>query len=229
MGTDVQTDSIEPRQPLPDSGSRSSRWRPVVEVVLIASVLALFTRTFLVQAYRIPSPSMEPTLLVGDHLLMNKFVFGTGAGRLGRLLPQRDVRPGDLVSFRGTEDPRHEMLKRCIATAGQQVQLEAKELFVDGRRIDESAYVTHVDERIYPPSEYLHQSYRRRDSWGPEPVPPGGLFCLGDNRDVSRDSRFFGAVATNAVRGRPLFVYWSRDRERGRWAIRWRRTLHLPR
>ena len=196
--------------------------------LLVAAVFALFTRAFLVQAYRIPSASMAPALLVGDHLLINKFIFGAGAGRWGPLVPQREVRPGDLVTFRGIEEPTQEMLKRCVATAGDEVEIDAKRLRVDGAPVDESAYVVHSDELVYPRSDFLHETVWRRDSFGPERVPEGGLFCLGDNRDISRDSRFFGPVGTDLVRGRPLIVYWSRTGEGG-WGVRWRRTLHVPR
>lgn len=201
----------------------------IAGALLVAAVFAFFTRTFLVQAYRIPSESMAPALMVGDHLLINKFIFGAGAGRWGFLVPQREVRPGDLVTFRSIEEPSQEMLKRCVATAGDEVEIDAKRLRVDGVPVDESAYVVHSDELVYPRSDFLHETVWRRDSFGPERVPDGGLFCLGDNRDISRDSRFFGPVGTDLVRGRPLLVYWSRARETGPWAFRWRRTLHVPR
>ncbi len=197
--------------------------------LLVAAVFALFTRAFLVQAYRIPSESMEPALLVGDHLLINKFIFGAGAGRWGPLVPQREVRRGDLVTFRGLEDPAQELLKRCVAKAGDEVEIEAKELLLNETAVDESAYIVHSDELVRSRSDFLHETVWRRDSFGPERIPEGGLFCLGDNRDISRDSRFFGSVAADLVRGRPLLVYWSRDREGGRWGVRWRRTLHVPR
>ena len=211
------------------STGRLKVWRDGADVLLVAAILALFVRAFLVQAYRIPSQSMEPTLVVGDHLLINKFVFGAGAGRWGPLIPQREVRPGDLVTFRGVEDPAHELLKRCVATEGTEVEIDSKMLLVDGHEVNEAAYVVHSDARVYPRSEFLHESFWRRDAYGPEPVPAGSLFCLGDNRDISRDSRFFGPVGTELVRGRPLLVYWSRDAEAGRWAVRLRRTFHVPR
>ena len=109
-------------------------WRDGAQVLLVAATLALFVRVFLVQAYRIPSESMEPTLVVGDHLLINKFIFGAGAGRWGPFVPQREVRPGDLVTFRGIEDPAQELLKRCVATAGAEVEIDSKKLRVNGRR-----------------------------------------------------------------------------------------------
>jgi len=198
-------------------------------VFLAAAVSALFVRTFLVQAYRIPSESMEPTLLVGDHLLINKFVFGAGAGQWGPLVPQRAVRRGDLVTFRGLEDPSHELLKRCVATGNDLVRIEAKQLYIDGQPVDESAYAVHSDSRTFHRSDFLHETVWRRDSFGPERIPENSLFCLGDNRDISRDSRTFGPVGTNLVRGRPLIVYWSRDRDEGRWSARRERTFLAPR
>ncbi len=196
--------------------------------LIVAGVLALFTRVFLVQAYRIPSDSMAPTLVVGDHLLINKFIFGAGAERWSFLLPQRQVRPGDLVTFRSQQAP-HELLKRCVANGGDTVEIDGKRLRVDGDTVDESGYVVFTDDDVYPRSEFLHEDVWRRDSFGPLDLEEGTLFCLGDNRDVSRDSRFFGPVDTNLVRGRPLLIYWSRDREAGRWGVRWRRSLHMPR
>ena len=204
-------------------------WRDGADVLLVAAILALFVRTFFVQAYRVSSESMEPAMMVGDHLLINKFIFGVGAGRWGPLVPQRQVRPGDLVIFRGVEDPAHELLKRCVASGGSEVEIKSKKLSVDGRDIDETGYVVHSDDRVYPRSEFLHESFRRRDAFGPERVPAGSLFCLGDNRDISRDSRFFGAIGTELVHGRPLLVYWSRNAEAGRWAFRWPRTFLVPR
>jgi len=198
-------------------------------VLLAAAVTALFVRTFLVQAYRIPSESMEPTLLVGDHLLINKFVFGAGAGLWGPLVPQRDVRRGDLVTFRGLENPSHELLKRCVAVGDDQVRIEAKQLYIDGQPVDETAYAVHSDSRTFQRSDFLHETVWRRDSFGPERVPGNGLFCLGDNRDISRDSRTFGPVGRNLVRGRPLIVYWSRNRDEGRWSTRWQRAFRAPR
>lgn len=204
-------------------------WRDGAEVLLVAAILALFVRAFFVQAYRVSSESMEPALMVGDHLLINKFIFGVGAGRWGPLVPQREVRPGDMVMFRGLEDPTHELLKRCMASGGGEVEIDSKRLRIDGRDIDETGYVVHSDDRLYPRSDFLHESFRRRDTFGPERVPADSLFCLGDNRDISRDSRFFGPIGTELVRGRPLLIYWSRDAEAGRWVFRWRRTFHAPR
>lgn len=187
-----------------------SLFRLYIEVVLVAVVLALFVRTFLVQAYTIPSGSMEDSLLVGDHILVNKFIFGPTAGKVEEwLLPQRPVRRGDVVVFDDPKDPTRALVKRCAATGNEVVEIVEKDLFVSGQRILEQ-YAKWTDRNTYPASLYLHEYLRHRDNFGPEAVPEGHLFFLGDNRDHSQDSRFWGFVATTQVRGRALTVFWSR-------------------
>jgi signal peptidase I len=188
--------------------------RDLLEALLVAVVFALFARTFLVQAFRIPSGSMEPTLWVGDHLLVNKFVFAaardpTPGGPLRRLLPARPPRRGDLVVFRYPEDPRRDFVKRCVALAGDTVEIRAKRLLVNGREVDDEGYTQRTDPTVHPPAAALEGGLRRRDHLGPLRVPAGHSFCLGDNRDESNDSRFWGPLPAGMVKGRALLVYWS--------------------
>ncbi len=182
--------------------------REYIEVLILSILLAVFARTFLVQAFEIPSGSMEPNLMVGDHLLVNKMIFGPAPTALERwLLPQRKVRRGDVVVFRHPEEPTRDLVKRCVATGGDEVRITDKTLWINQRPIEES-YAAYLDRNVYPESRFLRDELRHRDNFGPFRVPDEHLFCLGDNRDFSHDSRFWGTVPVTRVRGRALMVYW---------------------
>jgi signal peptidase I len=183
--------------------------RDLVEALLFSIVLALFTRTFLFQAFEIPSPSMEGNLLVGDHILVNKFVYGPAPTRIERtLLPVRSVARGDVVVFRYPVDPSRDFIKRCVALGGDHVEISNRRLWLNGRALDESAYVFHDDEAQGDP--FARYESRPLGDFGPFSVPRGSYFCLGDNRENSHDSRAWGPVLSELVRGRALLIYWSR-------------------
>ncbi|MDH3746302.1 MAG: signal peptidase I [Acidobacteriota bacterium] len=188
-----------------------STFREYLEALLVAILLATFVRTYLVQVFKIPTASMEKSLLVGDHILVNKFIYGTGAGDTadGLIQPRRRVRRGDVVVFKFPQNPGRDFIKRCVALPGDRVELRDKALFVNGKTVDESGYVFHADSRTYPASLFLPDDYRLRDNFGIYTVPDGELFVLGDNRDNSNDSRFWGSVPTSYVKGRALLIYWS--------------------
>lgn len=177
--------------------------------VLVAVILALFARTFLVQAFAIPSDSMAPNLQPGDQILVNRFIFTRWGAERSRLLPARPVERGDLVVFRFPQEPRRDFIKRCVALAGDVVEIRDKQLFVNDERIPEEHYVSFLDRRTYPRTLLLPEAFHRRDNFGPIEVRPGELFCLGDNRDRSNDSRFWGGVPHSYVKGRALLIYWS--------------------
>lgn len=176
-------------------------------------VLALFVRATLVQAYHIPSGSMEDTLFPGDFVLAEKLSFGAYVpGRLPgtntslpslRLPGFRSPRPGEIVIFENPDDTSVDLIKRCVAVAGQTVEVRDKELYVDGEPVLPPPGLKHSDGRVLPGN---------RDNFGPYVVPPGHLFVMGDNRDNSFDSRFFGAVPVDKLRARPLAVYFSWNR-----------------
>jgi signal peptidase I len=204
MGPDVSARPLSP-----PAAVRPSSPRELLDAILVAVVLALFVRTFLVQAFVVPTPSMEKTVLAGDHVVVNKFVFGPSAvGRLDRLLPRRPVRRGDLIVFKFPEDPRRDFVKRAVALAGDAVEIRSKQVFVNGNPEPGTA-AFHSEARVWPDDPELPEALRRRDQVPLLVVPPGTHFALGDNRDNSYDSRFWGPVPAGNLKGRPLFVYWS--------------------
>ncbi len=178
----------------------------------MAVVFATFARTWVVQAFKIPSGSMEQNLLIGDHILVNKFAYGPTRFAWERaLLPVRPARRGDVVVFQFPADPARDFIKRCIGLPGDTVELRDKALFVNGRAVRDEAYVYHSDARTFPRLPLLSESLWRRDNFGPYLVPADQYFFLGDNRDNSNDSRFWGPVGQTAIKGRALLVYWSSD------------------
>lgn len=184
-------------------GERSV-WREYIEALIIAAVFLLFTNTFVVQTFFIPSGSMEDTLLIGDHLFVNRFIFGpTPTGAEKGLLPFRTIRRGDIVIFRSPENPVLDLVKRCVAVGGDTVQVLNAQLYVNGKAANDSIYAVHknLDAGRYLDPRVLN--------FGPYTVPPGHYFCMGDNRDNSYDSRFWGTVPAHLVKGRALFIYWS--------------------
>ena len=181
------------------------------EALLIAIVFVNFARVFVFQAFKIPSGSMEDNLKVGDHIVVNKFVYGpTGDGLLSKLVPLRDVRRGDIVVFRSPEDPRIDFVKRVVGLPGETIAVRGKKVLIDGKVLDEP-YVLFIDKRTFPEGQYLPEPYRSRDYFGPFKIPPGHYFAMGDNRDNSRDSRFWGTVPRGYIKGRAFMVYWSFD------------------
>jgi signal peptidase I len=186
---------------------RLATLREYFEAVLVAVVFALFVKAFLFEAYQIPSGSMEDNLLVGDHVVVDKLAWAPRSLPWGPLLPRREIRPGDVVVFKGPGDPGRDFIKRAVAVGGETVEIRAKKLHVDGVERDEP-YVVHRDPALLTGSG-VPASLRGRDELPPAKVPPGTFFALGDNRDESRDSRSFGPVPRVLVKGRALFVYWS--------------------
>jgi signal peptidase I len=216
------------------AGKKRSIVREYVEAALWALVLTLILRAFVIQAFRIPSESMVPTLLVGDFLFVNKFEYGPKIPFTHVRLPGlRAPRTGDVIVFQFPGNPSQDYIKRCIATGGQTVEVRNKVVYVDGRpskAADAHAYhgdpavSCGPDVRPFPDDPALVTC---RDNFGPFRIPPGRLFMMGDNRENSNDSRFWGIVPMDYVKGRAMFLYWSWD---GSWIgghLRWRRLLNL--
>ena len=204
-----------------------------LESLLVTVLLALFATTFIVQAFKIPSPSMEKTLLVGDHLLVNKFIFGGTGAWYEKLLPYRPLRRGDIIVFKYPYADHQHFVKRVIGLPGDRLKMVDREVYVNGKLLNEP-YVVHDPTVGYDPFNYSFPPASQQfmalaglndapeiTKWrgelhnyvqgGELVVPPGKYFAMGDNRDRSLDSRFWGFVDQSAIMGRPLFIYWSID------------------
>ncbi len=173
--------------------------------ILVALVLALFIRTFFVQAYKIPSGSMIPTLLIGDHILVNKLVYGVRNPFTRTLwIKGRTPRRQEVVVFIYPKNRKVDFIKRVIGVPGDVIEIRNKRVYVNGKPLVEP-YVRHTDPRILP------AELSPRDNFGPVKVPPGHIFVMGDNRDESYDSRFWGFVPIRDVKGKALIIYFSWD------------------
>lgn len=195
--------------------SSKSSLRENIEAILIAIVLALFIRTFVVQAFKIPSGSMKETLKIGDHILVNKFLYGTRIPFTDiALLPLTSPKHGDIVVFKFPEDPDKDFIKRVVGVEGDTIEIRNKQLFVNGAPAD-------YEQAIFTDPVTIPRGVQPRDNFGPVRVPPGTLFVMGDNRDHSYDSRFWGGVDMKAVKGKAFMIYWSWDKEN--FGVRWSR------
>jgi signal peptidase I len=216
---------------------QKSTLREYTESILIAAILALFIRTFVFQAFKIPTGSMEDNLLVGDHILVNKFIYGPTATPLEDwLLPVRPLERQDVIVFRAPQEPDKDFIKRTIGLPGETVVVEGGEVVVDGQAIDDP----HANHKA------LYGSFH--DTREPMKVPPGEYFVMGDNRENSRDSRYWGTVPRGYIKGKAMLVYWSYEADEEAYATtsvsdsltqfgnvilhfftrtRWGRTLHV--
>src|SRR3954470_9788112 len=199
--------------------------RELIESLLVTVLLALFGTTFVVQAFKIPSQSMEPTLLVGDHLLVNKFIFGGRAHWYDAVLPYRDVRRGDVIVFKFPFQDHPHYVKRVVGMPGDRIKIVEQQVYVNGQRMQEP-FPYHDSNAPYdpflfnfPPADTNDLLSSMQPEWATEiathvvngelVVPPGRYFAMGDNRDHSWDSRYWGFVDRDAIMGRPLVIYWS--------------------
>jgi len=200
--------------------------REYLESFLIAVILALFVRTWVFQAFKIPSGSMEPNLQIGDHLIVNKMEFAPTASAIERvLLPHRDVHRGDVIVFKYPEDPERDFIKRVIGLPGDRVELRNKRVLINGQPI-EDPHAFYLD----PPSAARPaRPTDVREEYGPVTVPDRQFFVMGDNRDNSQDSRYWGFLPVSYVKGRALFIYFSIEEGASiaslAGGIRWSRIL----
>ena len=196
-----------------------SRLRENIEAILIAVVLALFIRTFIVQAFKIPSGSMKETLQIGDHILVNKFIYGVKLPFFQTtIIPVKNPKRGDIIVFKFPEDSGKDFIKRVVGVAGDVIEIKDKQVFVNHKHPDHS-YSINTDPHIIPPG------LEPRDNFGPVTVPKNSLFVMGDNRDYSYDSRFWGFVDLQKVKGKAFIIYWSWDK--GNFGVRWSRIGSL--
>ncbi|HXZ87477.1 MAG TPA: signal peptidase I [Candidatus Binataceae bacterium] len=240
MAEPVRNLKAQPAPPVPEAQSQKSALREYSEAFIVALALALILRTFFIQAYKIPSASMYPTLLVGDHIIVNKMVFGLRMpDSFFGLMPFADELPygkylfefekihrGDVVVFVFPEDKSKDFIKRVVGVPGDTIEVKAGMLYLDGK-LDPDPHA-HLE---LSPSQRTQNS--ERDSFGPFKVPPGEYFMMGDNRDRSYDSRFWGTATRDAIEGRAMFIYWSCDDDSSPlscfYDVRWSRLLHLVR
>ncbi len=194
---------------------KKSKFRENLEAVLIAILLALFIRAFIVQAFKIPSGSMKPTLQIGDHILVNKFTYGV---RLPfsdiTVIPGGKPERGDIIVFEYPVEPDKDFIKRVVGVPGDIVEIRDKKVYVNGEPV-ENGYTMYTEDHIIP------GEINERDNYSPVKVPENQFFVLGDNRDNSYDSRFWGFVEARAVKGEAFIIYWSWDREQP--GVRWSR------
>jgi len=202
-----------------ENGARTKKkgsLRENIEAILVAIVLALFIRTFIIQAFKIPSGSMKQTLQIGDHILVNKFIYGIKLPFLmTTIVPIKNPKRDDIVVFKFPEDPDKDFIKRVIGIAGDVVECRDKQVYINHKRLNHD-YGIHTDSNI------ISSGVQPRDNFGPVVVPENSLFVMGDNRDHSYDSRFWGFVDLKAVRGKALIIYWSWDKEN--FGVRWNRV-----
>lgn len=205
-------------------------FKEYAEALIIALVLALFIRTFVVQAFKIPSGSMLPTLKIGDHLLVNKFLYGIRVPIADKVLvsfSQPDTK--DIVVFEFPEDESKDFIKRIIGLPGDTIEIRNKHVYRNGEKLSEP-YVRHTSQQVinhpFPMDKWPPHRFdpRARDNLGPVKVPPGKFFVLGDNRDESYDSRFWGFVEREEILGEAWIIYWSWS---GLTDIRWGRIGNL--
>ncbi|MFH1136598.1 MAG: signal peptidase I [Pseudomonadota bacterium] len=196
-----------------DGGKTKSAVREYAEAIILAIILALFIRTFVVQAFKIPSGSMLPTLQIGDHILVVKSIYGVRLPLVNKvLIPVSEPQRGDVIVFVYPVDPTKDFIKRVVGLPGDKVEIRGKKLFINDKPADD-AHAFFDDPQFYP------LMVAPRDDFGPVTVPEDQLFVMGDNRDHSYDSRFWGFVDMDAVRGKALLIYWSWDSDRSwpRW------------
>lgn len=198
-----------------------SKFQEYAEAIIIAILIALFIRTFVVQAYKIPSGSMKPTFQIGDHILVSKFIYGVKIPVIRKtLIPINDPKRGDIVVFIYPEDRSKDFIKRVIGIAGDTIEIRNKKIYLNGLPYSDPSAV-YSDDLIIP------GSIQPRDNFGPITVRPGTIFVMGDNRDQSYDSRFWGSVDLKDVMGKAFLIYWSWDRENR--TVRWDRIGQIPR
>jgi signal peptidase I len=197
--------------------------REYFESLVIAVVLALFVRTWVFQAFKIPSGSMEPNLLIGDHLIVNKMSFAPTMGGVERtVLAHREIRRGDIIVFKSPEEPDRDLIKRVIGLPGDRLELRRKRIYVNGDRLEEP-YVQFLEPP--PADDAPPKAGDLREEYGPVTVPTGQYFMMGDNRDNSQDSRYWGFLPASYVKGRALFIYFSTGAGASMGGIRWSRLF----
>lgn len=184
---------------------------------IVALILSFFIMTFIIQAFEIPSGSMRNTLVEGDHLFVTKFIYGTHIPFTEKVIWKiKKPKRGDIIVFKSPTDPKKDFIKRCIGLPGDKIEIRDKKVYVNDEYSNEY-YTIYMDSHVYTYTKddsFLSKNYRVRDNFGPIVVPEGYFFMMGDNRDSSYDSRFWGPLPSKYVKGKALFLYWPLKRIR---------------
>jgi len=221
----VEVSAPDAAAPAPAKPRRKSLVREYGEAIAIAVLLALVIRTLVVQAFTIPSGSMMDTLLVGDYILVNKFLYGPELPFTDKHVPGlRDPQRGDIIVFKYPQDEKRDFIKRIVAGPGETVQIRDAQVLVDGRPLAES-YVKKPEGPLPTTSGQTYCGY----AYGCDPtvVPADSYFVMGDNRDNSQDSRYWGFVKRDKIKGKAFLIYWSWDSDR-HWLRWWRLGNYIP-
>ncbi len=191
--------------------------REYFELIVETAVFVFFVMTFVVQAFQIPTGSMEPTLLVGDFLLVNKMAYVRPEIPLeGVLMPRKPIARKDIVVFKYTKELTKDFVKRVIALEGEKLEIKDKQVYINDKPLEEP-YKVHSDAQVYAKNDAYHYDDLIRDNFGPVVVPKGHCFVMGDNRDNSADSRYWGFLPLANIKGRPWLIYFSYNAERDAW------------
>jgi signal peptidase I len=186
-----------------------SGFREFFELIAETAVFVFFVMTFVVQAFQIPTGSMEPTLLIGDFLLVNKLIYNQPQSGLDRLtLPIKKIKRYDIVVFKYPQDPARDFVKRVIALQGEKIEIKNKQVYINDAPVPEK-YKVHIEEQSGEKDGYYYYNDTIMDNYGPVVVPAGHCFAMGDNRDNSLDSRYWGFLPLDLVKGRPWIIYFS--------------------
>ncbi len=201
--------------------TKKSLLREYIEAAIIAIFLALFIRAFIIQAFKIPSGSMKPTLLIGDHILVNKFIYGIKIPFTDRYIMQiKKPKRGDIVIFKWPRNEKKDFIKRVIGIEGDKITIKNDILYINNEKIEIKYIGKYEDENINKADKYIEfigeakhhilDEYIKHENYGPKIVPENYIFVMGDNRDQSHDSRYWGFVSLNKLKGKALIIYWSR-------------------
>jgi signal peptidase I len=191
-----------------------SVFREYFELIAETAVFVFFVMTFVVQAFQIPTGSMEPTLLIGDFLLVNKLVYSPRVIPLENvILPRRDIRRQDIVVFKYPKELNKDFVKRVIGLEGEKIEIKDKQVYVNDQMIGET-YKVHNDTQVFTKNGFYRYDDTIRDNFGPITVPAGQCFVMGDNRDNSMDSRYWSFLPLDNIKGRPWAIYFSYRAER---------------
>ena len=202
----TKTEILESESNSTKGRNQKSSTREWIESLVFSLIFVFFFTKFIAQATQVPTESMKPTILVGDHFFLDKFAFPANYPEfLLNFLPKREIDRGDIVAFKPPQSPEIPFIKRVIALPGEMIEVRNKTVYIDGKKIEESYkyFDDEGDQRKY--------SYAPRESYGPLMIPEDSYFMMGDNRDNSNDSRYWGPVPGKNIIGKPLFIYWSYD------------------